>query len=135
MKRVFGRRTPGRHRIGGTPVPAPRATVTLTGTAGAWAAVASPKGAVPADTPTLSLPRLAPDPADDVFWPVDEPLVRAFVIAHERELAAREQAARAERAASRAERRAQRQRRRDAWLASYGIDTGPRRIHGVVVSR
>ncbi|MDT3397344.1 hypothetical protein RKE29_11905 [Streptomyces sp. B1866] len=89
--------------------------------------------------PTLDLSDLLRDPADDVFWSVNGPLVRAFVIAHERELAARERAehaARVQRArASRVERRAQRRRRRDAWLASYGIDTGPRCIHGMVVPR
>ncbi|MBT2491780.1 hypothetical protein J7E96_25275 [Streptomyces sp. ISL-96] len=29
----------------------------------------------------------------------------------------------------------QRQRRRALWLAMYGIDVGPRRIHGVAVAR
>jgi hypothetical protein len=33
----------------------------------------------------------------------------------------------------RAERRRQRQRRRAVWLASVGIDNGPRVIHGVKV--
>ncbi|MGW1745450.1 hypothetical protein ACWCRD_07515 [Streptomyces sp. NPDC002092] len=32
------------------------------------------------------------------------------------------------------ERRLQRRRRRALWLAAYGIDVGPRRIHGVEVS-
>lgn len=34
-------------------------------------------------------------------------------------------------------RRLQQQRRRDLWLASYGIDAGPRllRIHGIAVAR
>ncbi|PAZ14270.1 hypothetical protein CLM62_20055 [Streptomyces sp. SA15] len=35
----------------------------------------------------------------------------------------------------RRKRRLQRQRRRALWLATYGIDVGPRRIHGVEVSR
>lgn len=29
----------------------------------------------------------------------------------------------------------QRQRRRALWLATYGIDVGPRRIHGMEVAR
>ncbi|MDT3396451.1 hypothetical protein RKE29_07315 [Streptomyces sp. B1866] len=37
--------------------------------------------------------------------------------------------------AARGERRARRRRRRAAWLAAYGIDVGPRRIHGVRVAR
>ncbi|GCB49342.1 hypothetical protein [Streptomyces sp. NL15-2K] len=32
-------------------------------------------------------------------------------------------------------RRLQRQRRRALWLATYGIDVGPRRIHGMEVTR
>jgi hypothetical protein len=35
----------------------------------------------------------------------------------------------------RRKRRLQRQRRRALWLATYGIDVGPRRIHGVEVAR
>ena len=34
----------------------------------------------------------------------------------------------------RQERRRQRQRRRQLWLAAYGIDAGPRWIHGVEVT-
>ncbi|MDT3396813.1 hypothetical protein RKE29_09185 [Streptomyces sp. B1866] len=37
--------------------------------------------------------------------------------------------------AARAERLAPRRRRRAAALAAYGIDIGPRRIHGVRVAR
>ncbi|MDT3395098.1 hypothetical protein RKE29_00230 [Streptomyces sp. B1866] len=33
------------------------------------------------------------------------------------------------------ERRLQRRRRWAVWLAAYGIDVGPRRIHGVRVAR
>ncbi|GAA3372363.1 hypothetical protein GCM10020367_26990 [Streptomyces sannanensis] len=32
------------------------------------------------------------------------------------------------------QRRQRRRRRRALWLATYGIDTGPRRIHGVEVA-
>ncbi|WP_177235601.1 hypothetical protein [Streptomyces sp. MUSC 14] len=34
---------------------------------------------------------------------------------------------------ARRERRLQRRRRHALWLAAYGIDVGPRRIHGVEV--
>ncbi|WP_433547607.1 hypothetical protein ACQPZG_22915 [Streptomyces sp. CA-294286] len=37
--------------------------------------------------------------------------------------------------AERVEAGLRRQRRRALWLASYGIDSGPRVIHGVVVAR
>ncbi|MFF4697132.1 hypothetical protein [Streptomyces chattanoogensis] len=44
-------------------------------------------------------------------------LVRPYLIAHER----------------REKQRQQRARRRALWLAAYGIDAGPRWIHGVEV--
>ncbi|MDT3399825.1 hypothetical protein RKE29_24835 [Streptomyces sp. B1866] len=91
------------------------------------------------DAPTLRLPRVpaepVPDPADEVFWPVDTPLVRPFLIAYERELAERERELAARRRATRRERRVQRRRRWAASLAAYGIDVGPRRIHGVDLAR
>ncbi|MDT3396642.1 hypothetical protein RKE29_08300 [Streptomyces sp. B1866] len=37
--------------------------------------------------------------------------------------------------AARAERWLRRRRRWAAWLAAYGVDVGPRRIHGVRVAR
>ncbi|MEU2129266.1 hypothetical protein [Streptomyces sp. NPDC018352] len=57
----------------------------------------------------------------------DSPLVRPYLIAHERHLA--EKAARAA-----AEERRQRARRRTLWLAVHGVDVGPRRIHGIEVA-
>ncbi|MDT3400818.1 hypothetical protein RKE29_30185 [Streptomyces sp. B1866] len=66
---------------------------------------------------------------------MDTPLVRPFVLAYERELAEREQALAARRRANRRERRVQRRRRWAVSLAAYGIDVGPRRIHGVDLAR
>ncbi|MEU1439578.1 hypothetical protein ABZ438_36740 [Streptomyces sp. NPDC005786] len=57
----------------------------------------------------------------------DSPLVRPYLVAHERRLA--QEAARAA-----AEERRQRARRRTLWLAVHGVDVGPRRIHGVEVA-
>lgn len=57
----------------------------------------------------------------------DSPLVRPYLIAHERQLA--EQAARAA-----AEERCQRARSRTLWLAAHGVDAGPRPTHGVEVA-
>lgn len=57
----------------------------------------------------------------------DSPLVRPYLIAHERQLAA-------EAARVAAEERRQRARRRTLWLAVHGVDVGPRRIHGVEVA-
>jgi hypothetical protein len=48
----------------------------------------------------------------------DHPLVRPYLVAHER----------------REEARRQRARRRALWLAVHGIDVGPRVIHGVEVT-
>ncbi|MEU2676319.1 hypothetical protein ABZ638_05440 [Streptomyces sp. NPDC007107] len=45
----------------------------------------------------------------------DSPLVRPYLLAPD-------------------EFRLQRQRRRALWLAPHGVDTGPRRIHGVKVA-
>lgn len=57
----------------------------------------------------------------------DSPLVRPYLIAHERQLA--EEAAQVA-----AEERRQRARRRTLWLAVHGVDAGPRRIHGLEVA-
>lgn len=68
--------------------------------------------APPADvSPTLSR---RPDP---VLPGEDSPLVRPYVVAHER----------------REEVRLRRARRRALWLAVHGIDIGPRLIHGIEV--
>jgi hypothetical protein len=66
--------------------------------------------AVPPPRPTR-----APDP---VLRGEDSPLVRPYLVAHER----------------REEARRQRVRRRALWLAVHGIDIGPRLIHGVEVT-
>ncbi|QNE77198.1 hypothetical protein F0344_23625 [Streptomyces finlayi] len=57
----------------------------------------------------------------------DSPLVRPYLVAHERQLA--EEAARMA-----AEERRRRARRRTLWLAVHGVDVGPRFIHGVEVA-
>ncbi|MFD5071845.1 hypothetical protein ACFWNC_28550 [Streptomyces sp. NPDC058369] len=57
----------------------------------------------------------------------DSPLVRPYLVAHERQLA--EEAARVA-----TEEQRQRARRRTLRLAVHGVDTGPRRIHGVEVA-
>ncbi|MDT3397180.1 hypothetical protein RKE29_11070 [Streptomyces sp. B1866] len=130
LRQVFAHRQHGRHRAvsqGARALSHPRAN-------------SVPETAVIAkDPPTLRLPRVpaepVSDPADEVFWPVDVPLVRPFVLAYERKLAERERELTARRRASRAERRVRRRRRWAASLAAYGIDVGPRRIHGVEVAR
>ncbi len=66
------------------------------------------------DEPTMVLPR-------QPGWSIDD-LVRPYVLSA------------AERR-SRRERTEQRERRRALWLASYGIDVGPSRIHGVEVAQ
>lgn len=60
-------------------------------------------------------PTRAPDP---VLRGEDSPLVRPYLVAHERRVQARRCRA----------------RRRALWLAVHGIDIGPRLIHGVEVS-
>lgn len=57
----------------------------------------------------------------------DSPLVRPYLIAHERQVAA-------EAARVAAEERRQRSRRRTLWLAVHGVGVGPRFIHGVEVT-
>ncbi|MBC2904051.1 hypothetical protein [Streptomyces cupreus] len=65
--------------------------------------------------PVQPLPRYRHNPCPVEY---DTPLVRPYLLTP----------------AERHERRRQRQRRRALWLAAYGIDVGPRRIHGVEVS-
>ncbi|MEU2670870.1 hypothetical protein ABZ622_18725 [Streptomyces sp. NPDC007164] len=57
----------------------------------------------------------------------DSPLVRPYLVAHERQLA--EEAARVA-----AEERRLRARRRTLWLAVHGVGVGPRFLHGVEVA-
>lgn len=64
------------------------------------------------DTPAIPLP------STPVLRGEDIGLVRPYLVAHER----------------REEERQQQARRRTLVLASYGIDTGPRRIHGMEVT-
>ncbi|MFK0295141.1 hypothetical protein ACIQU6_32365 [Streptomyces sp. NPDC090442] len=67
------------------------------------------------DTPTLTIPHV---PANErPLRGEDVAFVRPYVLAHQ----------------GHQERRLQRSRRRALWLAAYGIDTGPRWIHGVEV--
>jgi hypothetical protein len=64
------------------------------------------------------------EPLLRLLWPVlraeDSPLVRPYVIAHERR--------------GRDEVRRQRARRRALWFAVHGLGIGPRLIHGVEVA-
>jgi hypothetical protein len=64
------------------------------------------------DAPTTRLPRVPALRGEDIG------LVRPYLVAHER----------------RQEEREQRARRRTLVLATYGVDIGPRRIHGVEVT-
>jgi hypothetical protein len=76
--------------------------------------------AAPAQLPALAQP-LATTPVRALDgWPFEQDthLVRPYLLSpYERH-----------------ERKLQRGRRRALWLAAYGIDVGPRRIHGVEVS-
>jgi hypothetical protein len=58
-------------------------------------------------------------PRDAVPQSVNGPLVRPYLVAHEKH---------------REEARRQRARRRTLWLAVHGIDLGPRVIHGMEVT-
>ncbi|MGW2296106.1 hypothetical protein [Streptomyces violaceorubidus] len=58
-----------------------------------------------------------PSPHEALLRGEDSRLVRPYLLAHEQ----------------RAQARQQRARRRTLWLAVYGIDVGPRRIHGVPI--
>ncbi|MEW2089302.1 hypothetical protein AB0932_03260 [Streptomyces sp. NPDC006682] len=62
----------------------------------------------------VSPPTTAPRPVS-LLRGEDSPLVRPYLLTSD-------------------EFRLQRQRRRALWLATHGIDTGPRRIHGVKVA-
>ncbi|MGW7573947.1 hypothetical protein [Streptomyces sp. NPDC054765] len=77
-------------------------------------------GALPAarreDAPTLVLPRF-PVRQTGPLRGEDVALIRPYVLAPE----------------ERRDRRVQRGRRRALWLASHGVDAGPRGIHGVEV--
>lgn len=73
--------------------------------------------AVRADAPTIAV--TAPRQPVPPLRGEDTPLVRPYVLAHER---------------SREEARRQRARRRTLWFAVHGIDLGPRVIHGVEVA-
>ncbi|HWU05216.1 MAG TPA: hypothetical protein VN520_02205 [Streptomyces sp.] len=68
------------------------------------------EGAPVAASPQTPAPR-----AVSLLRGEDSPLVRPYLLAPD-------------------EFRLQRQRRRALWLATHGIDTGPRRIHGVKVA-
>ena len=63
-------------------------------------------------------PASAPEPH---FRGEDSPLVRPYLLAHERRQAL---------AQAQTEVRRQRSRRRALWLAVHGVDIGPRVIHG-----
>ncbi|MFE0189827.1 hypothetical protein [Streptomyces sp. NPDC058989] len=68
------------------------------------------------DAPTLALPR-TPVRQQGLLRGEDVHLIRPYVLTSE----------------ERQRRRLQRGRRRALWLASYGVDAGPRWIHGVEV--
>ncbi|RKN36866.1 hypothetical protein [Streptomyces hoynatensis] len=74
----------------------------------------SPAEPVREDLPTLTLAPVMR------AWdsPDDDTLVRPYVLT----------------SGERREWRLQRERRRALWLVSFGVDAGPRRIHGVVVA-
>lgn len=63
--------------------------------------------------------RRPPHPRCALLRGEDSPLVRPYLLSPDE---------------WRHERRQQRQRRRALWLATHGIDIGPRRIHGVEVA-
>ncbi|MER6092771.1 hypothetical protein [Streptomyces bluensis] len=71
-----------------------------------------PPAARAADTPTVRLPRVP------MLRGEDNRLVRPYLVAHERHQ----------------EEQRRRARRRALVLATYGVDIGPRRIHGVEVT-
>ncbi|WP_210592526.1 hypothetical protein [Streptomyces sp. GESEQ-35] len=76
--------------------------------------------AAPSQLPPIERPLAAPPgrPLHTCPFEPDTPLVRPYLLTPD----------------ERHERKLQRQRRRALWLATYGIDVGPRRIHGVEVS-
>jgi hypothetical protein len=63
-------------------------------------------------------PPRRPLPYDTVLRGEDSPLVRPYLVAHERGEEAKRQRA----------------RRRALWLAVHGVDVGPRHIHGIEVA-
>ncbi|MFF4601913.1 hypothetical protein ACFY12_04020 [Streptomyces sp. NPDC001339] len=69
------------------------------------------------DEPVLALPRV-PVRRPGLLRGEDVHLIRPYVLTPE----------------ERRERRLQRGRRQVLWLATYGVDAGPRRIHGVEVT-
>ncbi|UYQ62227.1 hypothetical protein [Streptomyces peucetius] len=68
----------------------------------------------PHEPETEPTPTPAPEP---YFRGEDSPLVRPYLLAHERRQ-------------TQADARWQRSRRRALWLAVHGVDVGPRVIHG-----
>ncbi len=103
---------PGRHRAAGA--------------AGAAAAPQHPDHERPLTAPH-SPPGHPPHPLDIWSFEPGTDLVRPYLLtpAEHREHRERRE---------RHERRLRRQRRRALWLATYGIDAGPRHIHGVEVA-
>jgi hypothetical protein len=83
------------------------------------AATAAPPGAVPPPPAVAAAAAEPPSERHPVLRGEDTPLVRPYLVAHER---------------SREEARQQRARRRTLWLAVHGVDLGPRVIHGVEVA-
>ncbi|MCZ1013024.1 hypothetical protein [Streptomyces noursei] len=67
------------------------------------------------DTPALTIPRVPVE--QRMLREEDAALIRPYVLTPQ----------------ERSERRSQRGRRRALWLSTYGVDAGPRRIHGVEV--
>lgn len=74
----------------------------------------APAGPPPAGAPAPSRPA----PHTEPLRGEDTVLVRPYLVAHEREQEARRQRA----------------RRQELWLALYGVEFGPRMIHGVEVT-
>lgn len=74
-----------------------------------------------ADAPTLTLPRLTRTSSLAPWVGQDDTLIRPYVLSPEER-------------AERREGRSQGERRRALWLASHGVDVGPRRVHGVEVA-
>ncbi|MDI3386519.1 hypothetical protein QIS99_09880 [Streptomyces sp. B-S-A8] len=85
---------------------------------------------LPAEPPAAAHPVAAPVVRIPVLRGEDSPLVRPYVIAHER----REEQQRRRQEEQWQELLRQRARRRELWLALLGVDIGPRLIHGVEVS-
>lgn len=71
-------------------------------------------GTPPAHCRTAPAPQLRTPRTPAPLRGEDSPLVRPYLLTHEERL--------------------RRQRRRALWLATHGVDVGPRRIHGVEVA-